>query len=120
MSFMTLIHRHRNPQRALTVALLVLSMLLSQWVGLTHAIAHSGIVSAQTATSSTGEPLEHTKSASHCAAVDAATLGASVASSDVSYVTIVQHTAAVQPPVKTGLSRQPARHFQPRAPPQLA
>ncbi|MFM7524473.1 MAG: hypothetical protein ACKO4M_09980 [Betaproteobacteria bacterium] len=117
---MTLTHLHQNPRRALTVALLVLSMLLAQWVGLTHAIAHSGVATAQTASSSFGEPLEHTKSASHCAVFDAATLGAGVASSDVPCITVVQHTAAVQLLIKSGLSRQPTHHFQSRAPPQLA
>ena len=64
---------HRHPQRAFTAVLLVLSLLLAQWLGLTHAIAHSGVASAQITSTPDWEPIEHTQSATHCAALDAAT-----------------------------------------------
>ncbi len=106
-----------NPQRALTAALLVLSLLLAQWLGLTHAIAHSGTASAQTASASDWKPIEHTQSTAHCAAFDAATLGAGLHTSGSAILPMVRCSAAVELPVRGGIARLTTRHFNSRAPP---
>lgn len=111
---------HRHPQRAFTAVLLVLSLLLAQWLGLTHAIAHSGVASAQIASTPGWEPIEHTQSATHCATFDAATLGASLHSSDLAISPVVRCSAAVELPVRSGITRLTTRHFNSRAPPQPA
>lgn len=111
---------HRNPQRAFTAVVLVLSLLLAQWLGLTHAIAHSGVASAQTASASGWEPIEHTQSATHCAAFDAATLGASLHTSGLVILPVVRCSAAVELPVRGGIARLTTRHFNSRAPPHQA
>jgi hypothetical protein len=111
---------HRRSYRALTAALLVFGLLLSQWVGWTHAIAHSGIASTQAASDSSWEPIQHTHSASHCAALDAATLGASLHSSGLLVLPAVRASAAIDLPVRGGIARLTALHFNSRAPPHLA
>ncbi len=110
----------RNLQRAFTAVLLVLSLLLAQWLGLTHAIAHSGGASAQTASASGWEPIEHTQSAANCAAFDAATLGTSLHTSDLVILPVVRCSAAVELPVRSGITRLTTRHFNSRAPPHQA
>ncbi|MFM8462732.1 MAG: hypothetical protein ACKOA0_01305 [Burkholderiaceae bacterium] len=102
------------------VASLILSLLLAQWVGLTHSIAHSGIASAQAISASGSEPIEHSKSASHCAAFDAATLGASLHSSGLLVLPAIRGSAAVKLPIPDGVARLTTRHFNSRAPPQPA
>ncbi len=71
--------------RALLGALLVLCLLLSQWLGYAHAIAHlhgqanvvSHVQGEPPAGSGAGSVLfEHQKASGSCAALDAATLGA--------------------------------------------
>ncbi|MFM7483750.1 MAG: hypothetical protein ACKO2S_05780 [Burkholderiaceae bacterium] len=111
---------HRNRYRALIGVLLVFSLLLSQWVGLSHAIAHSGIAGAQAISASGWEPIEHSKSASHCAAFDAATLGASLHSSGLLVLPAIRGSAAVKLPIPDGVARLTTRHFNSRAPPQSA
>lgn len=90
--------QHRQPgisgqptpvRRALLGALLVLCLLLSQWLGYSHAIAHMH-GQANAAAHAQGEPpagtqpgsglFEHQKASGACAALDAATLGASLCS----------------------------------------
>ena len=110
----------RYPQRAFMAALLVFSLLLAQWLGLTHAIAHSGVASAQTASASGWEPIEHTQSAAHCAAFDAATLGASLHTSGLVILPVVRCSTAVELPVRGGIARLTTRHFNSRAPPRQA
>jgi hypothetical protein len=110
----------RNPQRAFTAVLLVLSLLQAQWLGLTHSIAHSGVTSAQTESVSGWEPIEHTQSAAHCAAFDAATLGASLHNSGLVILPVVRCSAAVELPIRGGIARLTARHFNSRAPPHQA
>jgi hypothetical protein len=110
----------RSPQRAFTAALLVLSLLLAQWLGITHAIAHSGIATAQSVSASGWEPIEHTQSSAHCAAFDAATLGASLHTSGLAILPVVRCSAAVELPIRGGIVRLTARHFNSRAPPHQA
>jgi len=102
------------------VASLILSLLLAQWVGLTHSIAHSGIASAQAISASGSEPIEHSKSAGHCAAFDAATLGASLHCSGSLVLPTIRGGAAVKLPIPDGVARLTTRHFNSRAPPQPA
>lgn len=97
---------------------LVISLMLAQWLGLTHAIAHSGIATAQSASVSGWEPIDHTQSAAHCAGFDAATLGASLHSNDLVISPVVRCSAAVELPVLSGITRLTTRHFNSRAPPQ--
>ena len=110
----------RNPQRAFTAVLLVLSLLMAQWLGLTHSIAHSGVASAQTASTPGWEPIEHTQTAAHCAAFDAATLGASLHTGDLAILPVVRCSTAVELPVRGGIARLTTRHFNSRAPPLQA
>ena len=112
-------HSHRRSYRVLTTALLVFGLLLSQWAGLRHAIAHSGIATTQAASDSSWEPIQHTHSASHCAALDAATLGASLHGNASLVLPAVRASAAIDLPVRGGIARLTARHFNSRAPPYL-
>ncbi len=117
---MTTQRMHRNRYRALIGVLLVFSLLLSQWVGLSHAIAHSGVGGTQAASVAGWEPIEHSKSASHCAAFDAATLGASLHFAGLLVLPTVDSSAAVNLPAPDGIARLTTRHFNSRAPPQSA
>ena len=118
--FMTTQRMHRNRYRALIGVVLVFSLLLSQWVGLSHAIAHSGVGGTQAASVAGWEPIEHSKSASPCAAFDAATLGASLHSSGLLVLPAIRGSAAVNLPIPDGVARLTTRHFDSRAPPQSA
>jgi hypothetical protein len=71
-------------QRALVGALLVLCLLLAQWIGLAHAIAHAhGQSSVDLQLAERGNDntpviaglFDHAKASGACAALDAATLG---------------------------------------------
>lgn len=102
---------------ALMGILLALSLLFTQWAGYAHAIAHAGGVTEFTKTSQAGVPLEHAKSASACAAFDAATLGAGTLNSVLPALPVVQESNSVTLPLRAGWHRQFSAHFSSRAPP---
>jgi|GEM_PF-1627414 len=100
-------------------ALLLPCLLFSQWLGLTHTVVHSGIAGAAILASGWG-PIDHDESTDSCAAFDAATLGASVHSSGLLVLPATRSSAAVHLPIPDGVARLTTRHFNSRAPPQLA
>ncbi len=106
-----------NRRRAFMGMLLALSLLFTQWVGYAHAIAHAGGATEFTKVAQAGSPLEHAKSASACAAFDAATLGAGTLNSALPTVPVVQESGPVVLPLRAGWHRQFSAHFSSRAPP---
>lgn len=112
-------HRRRN---VLTGILLALSLLFTQWLGYAHAFAHAGGHAGwvQDTSRATDSPFDHSKSASACAAFDAATLGAG----------LQPDAPALPPAVSPGdaVAAQPCAswhpsftaHFPTRAPPTTA
>ena len=99
----------------------MLSLLLTQWLGYAHAIAHAdnrneattvGIAKAGVA--------DHQKSASACAAFDAATLGAGLHSPAITL--FASPAPAFAPLALTPAGHAPAffAHFSSRAPPLKA
>jgi len=101
-------------------ALLLICLLFSQWLGLIHTIAHSGIGGSQAISASGWEPIEHSESDSNCAAFYAATLGASLHTSGLLVVTAIHGSAAVHLPIPDGVARLTIRHFNSQAPPKPA
>lgn len=77
-------HYASRPRSSAAIALwIVLCLLFAQWLGFAHAISHAGtkpeITSNQFATADkTFFVFDHQKASSSCAALDAATLGASL------------------------------------------
>lgn len=111
---------HSCSARAVTAALLVISLLLAQWLGLAHAIGHSGIAGTQTMSAPGWEPSQHPHSIGHCAAFDAATLGASLHSIGLPLPPVIRTSTAINLPVVGAVTARTPRHFDSRAPPQLA
>lgn len=109
-----LMHKRRS---ALMGMLLALSLLFTQWLGYAHAIAHAGGVTEFTQVVQAGGALEHAKSASACAAFDAATLGAGTLNSILPAAPVVQENGPVALPLRAGWHRQFTAHFSSRAPP---
>lgn len=107
-------HHRRN---ALIGILLALSLLLTQWLGYAHAIAHAGGLAEFTKVIQTGGAFEHAKSASACAEFDAATLGAGTLNSSLPVWQAVQESGPVILPLRSGWHRQFSAHFSSRAPP---
>ena len=112
-----------HPARALMGALLVLCLLLSQWVGYAHAIAHwHGNAAAhlqkaeRSADASTGL-FEHQKASGTCIALDAAALGAGLCSSALALP--VAHAPQLRPDMLAAQRWLPAFSplFSTRAPP---
>ncbi len=102
---------------ALMGMLLVLSLLLTQWLGYAHAIAHAGGAPEFKKAALAGSALEHAKSASACAAFDAATLGAGTLNSMLPALPVVREGGPVILPLRSGWHRQFSAHFSSRAPP---
>ena len=117
--------RRTNRQRAFIGTLLVLCLLLAQWVGYAHAIAHvhgqgnagTHAAIADRGTDTSPAPFEHQKASGACAALDAAALGAGLCSTGL----VLQALHAPQLP-RVERAAQPwlpafAPHFATRAPP---
>ena len=99
----------------------MLSLLLTQWLGYAHAIAHADsrndAIPVEIAKAGIAD---HKKAASACAAFDAATLGASVCSPPITL--IVAPSPSFAPLALTPVAHAPAFfiHFSSRAPPLKA
>lgn len=105
----------RRPWLAL---MLMLCLLLAQWLGLGHAVAHgNGLPDASKVTTKAGGLLEHQKSTASCAALDAATLGAGVPVAEFTFTlaALVDQPAVL--PLRSGWHRLFTAHFSTRAPP---
>ncbi len=105
---------------ALIGMLLAISLLLSQWLGYAHAIAHAGVGAepAKAAQAYTGVS-DHVKSAGACAALDAATLGAGLQSASLPLLPDMATNGPVALPLRSGWHRLFTAHFSSRAPPRL-
>lgn len=110
--------------RALVSALLVLCLLLAQWVGYAHAIAHwhglgnGGAHLLQAERIADGSPVfDHQKSSGACAAFDAATLGAGLCHSGLALPAV--HVPQLPPVAQDTQRWLPAFSplFSTRAPP---
>jgi hypothetical protein len=118
MSPTALIHRKMHLPAALLSAVLVLSLLLTQWLGYGHAIAHADglneTISAESAKSGTAN---HPKTTSACAAFDDATLGAGIHSPALTLTALP--TPSFAPAAQRPAGHAPAFfvHFSSRAPP---
>ncbi len=108
------LHHHA----ALLSLALILSLLFTQWLGYAHLIAHADGVNEATRIESakSGIP-DHQKTASACAAFDAAALGASLHTPDI--ILAVRHSASFVPQAASPAGHAPAffAHFASRAPP---
>lgn len=117
--------RRTNRQRAFIGTLLVLCLLLAQWVGYAHAIAHvhgQGNVGTHAAVADRGAdtssgPFEHQKASGACAALDAAALGAGLCSKGLALQAL--HAPQLPPVERASQPWLPAfaPHFSTRAPP---
>jgi len=68
-------------KRLTAPVLLILSLLFAQWLGLAHAIGHAGVaveLSSEQQTPTVHGGFDHQKSATACAALEGATLGAAL------------------------------------------
>ncbi len=106
--------RHRS---ALFGILLALSLLLTQWLGYAHAIAHAGNAAEFAKAGQAGGPFEHARSAGACAGFDAATLGAGTLNSVLPLLPVIRESGPVDLPLRSGWHRQFSAHFSSRAPP---
>ena len=112
-------------QAAWLSLILALSLLFVQWLGLAHAVSHAnlnaGTAVQQTEFSfSSGSLFDHQKSASICALLDAATLGAALHTPAVIapiFAAIPLHHPAVY---GSGWTEPFRAYFSSRAPPFLA
>ena len=122
--------RHMHWQRALISALVVVCLLLAQWVGLSHAVAHAhglgnaGLHLASAERGADGNPagnslFDHPRASGACAALDAATLGAGPCA-DVAMLPVQR--AAQAPVIAVLLQRWHSpfvANFSTRAPPGI-
>jgi hypothetical protein len=100
---------------------LMLSLLLTQWLGYAHAVAHAHTRNdATTVEISKAGVADHQKAASACAAFDAATLGAGLHSPAITL--FVAPAPSFAPAALTYTGHAPAffAHFSSRAPPLKA
>jgi hypothetical protein len=121
MSSTALIRRKMHLPASLLSVVLMLSLLLTQWLGYGHAIAHADSLNEATRVESTqAGAADHPQTASACAAFDAATLGAGLHSPGLTLVAIP--TPSFAPAEATPAGHAPAFfvHFSSRAPPLKA
>ncbi len=100
---------------------LMLSLLLTQWLGYAHAIAHAeGRNEAVRIEIAKAGAVDHQKAASACAAFDAATLGAGLHSPAITL--FAESAPSFVPLALTPVGHTPAffTHFSSRAPPLTA
>lgn len=113
------LHLVRRPRRNAALAvLLALSLLLMQWLGYAHAIAHAeGQPEFEKVAATQDDSFGHAKSASACAALDAVALGAGLQAAPVVLCPpATADTVLTQPPC-AGWRRLFSAHFCSRAPP---
>ena len=116
-----LIRRKMHRPAAFLNMVLMLSLLLTQWLGYAHAIAHadSWNEAARIEITKAGG-VDHQKAASACAAFDAATLGAGLHSPAITLC--VSPAPSCAPAALTYIGHAPAffAYFSSRAPPLKA
>lgn len=112
-------HPARQPRRSAALGvLLAISLLLTQWLGYAHAIAHAGAPAEYAAAPMVkGDPFDHAKSASACAALDAMALGMGLQSTGLPPLPPAVADSPVAQPLRTGWHRLFTAHFSSRAPP---
>lgn len=112
---------HRKLHHKAALLSLALMLLFTQWLGYAHLIAHTDGVNEVTRieASKSGIP-DHQKTASACAAFDAAALGAGLHTPDI--ILAVAPSASFAPQTATPAGHAPAffAHFASRAPPLKA
>ncbi len=97
---------------------LILSLLFTQWLGVSHAVAHgNGLPELKQATAKALGLPDHAKSSGACAALDAATLGAGPPAVDFVPAFATLDDGPVALPLRTGWHRLFVAHFSSRAPP---
>ncbi len=123
-------HSHRSAGIALWM---MLCLLFAQWLGLTHAIAHAGLKSepqpSQISTATSFSPtaqtgwisgaVDHQKSLSACAALDAATLGAGLHSAPLLPLLLTLGSAQADAGVISLWQQAFTAFFSSRAPPSF-
>jgi hypothetical protein len=121
MSSTALTRRKMHRPAAFLSMVLMLSLLLTQWLGYAHAIAHADSRNEATAVGiAKAGVVDHQKAASACAAFDAATLGAGLHSPAITL--FVAPAPSFAPAALTYTGHAPAffAHFSSRAPPLTA
>lgn len=99
----------------------MLSLLFTQWLGYAHLIAHAdGIAEATRMESAKAGIGDHQKTASACAAFDAAALGAGLSSPAVTVNVAPAPSFAPLTALAAGHSPAFFTHFSSRAPPRTA
>ena len=103
--------------------LLVLSLLFTQWLGISHAVFHASqnsVVSIANIEPVVGDTFDHQKSSNFCSLFDAAALGVTVHVTPCTapaYFTPTQHE---QSSFRLSWIQPFSVYFSSRAPPQLA
>ena len=103
--------------------LLVLSLLFTQWLGISHAIFHASqnsVVSIANVEPVVSDTFDHQKSSSFCSLFDAAALGAAVHATPCTAPVFFTPTQHDQSSFRLGWIQPFSVYFSSRAPPQLA
>ena len=103
--------------------LLVLSLLFTQWLGISHAIFHASqnsVVSIANFEPVVGDTFDHQKSSSFCSLFDAAALGVAVHATPCTAPAFFNPTQHEQSSFQLGWIQPFSVYFSSRAPPQLA
>ena len=103
--------------------LLVLSLLFTQWLGISHAIFHASqnsVVSIANVEPVVGDIFDHQKSSSFCSLFDAAALGAAVHAKPCTAPAFFTPTKYEQSSFRLGWIQPFSVYFSSRAPPQLS
>ena len=103
--------------------LLVLSLLFTQWLGISHAIFHASqnsVVSIANVEPVVGDIFDHQKSSSFCSLFDTAALGAAVHATPCTAPAFFNPTKHEQSSFRLGWIQPFSVYFSSRAPPQLA
>ena len=115
------IHRKTHQRLALLSVALIISVLFAQWLGYAHWVAHADSINEATRLEVTKAGIaDHQKTASACAAFDAATLGASLHTPALTLAAVP--LPSLTPEAATPAGNAPAFfiHFSSRAPPLKA
>ena len=121
MSSTALIHRKMHLPATLLSVVLMLSLLFTQWLGYGHAIAHADSLNETiSAASAKVDSADHQKTASACAAFDAATLGAGLHSPALTLSALPMPSFAPAAAIPAGHAPAFFVHFSSRAPPLTA
>ena len=103
--------------------LLVLSLLFTQSLGISHAIFHASqnsVVSIANVEPVVGDTFDHQKSSSFCSLFDAAALGAAVHATPCTAPALFTPTQHEQSSFRLSWIQPFSVYFSSRAPPQLA